>query len=433
MTSIKLILRSSVREGRYAGSLSLRLIHDRRVKTLTLRGCRLYPEEWNRKTQEIIYPEDNPRRVMYLEKLEDKVREELEILNNHLTGLQKKGRYGLEDLLSLYCKQKDEGKLSGYAESLALRLEKQGQKRTARAYRTVVRGIIKYNNKNDIPLPQMNSYLIKGFENHLRDAGKLPNTISYYMRNLRAIYNKAVAEKRIIKPKENPFSGVYTNVAKTMKRTLSADEIQCLQDLNFGKLFEEKKSDSPGYRSIENLCRARQYFAFCFYARGMSFIDMVYLKKDNVRGGFIRYVRRKTGQQIEVKVTPEMQAIIDRFSQETAGSSYVFPIIRENGKPVYLQYETALRSQNYRLKKLATLAGINKRVSTHWARHSWASIGKQENLPIRVISECLGHTSEKTTLIYLNLLDNSLLDAANETVISAIARHPICRSPIYNL
>lgn len=66
----------------------------------------------------------------------------------------------------------------------------------------------------------------------------------------------------------------------------------------------------------------------------------------------------------------------------------------------------------------------SRTLSTHWARHTWASIGKQNNLPVRVISECLGHTSEKTTRIYLDLLDNKLLDAANETVLSAIPKLP---------
>lgn len=134
----------------------------------------------------------------------------------------------------------------------------------------------------------------------------------------------------------------------------------------------------------------------------------------------IRYVRKKTGQQIEVKVTPEMQSIIDSFSADVRHSSYVFPIIRDAGKSARLQYETALRMQNHRLKKLAAIAGTSRTLSTHWARHTWASIGKQNNLPVRVISECLGHTSEKTTRIYLDLLDNKLLDAANETVLSAI-------------
>lgn len=424
MTSMNLVVRPSVRDGRHPGSLTLRVIHNRRVKTVTLPGCRLYPEEWNKETQEVVYPENNPRRTAQLVRLENKIHDEVGIFTSHLSALQKRGRYSVEDLLTLYRLCKDDGKLSGYTETLAVEMEKRGQVRTASAYRTVTRGLIKFNKDQDIPLGQINSCLIKDFEKHLKDAGKMPNTVSYYMRNLRAIFNKAVSDKRISKPKECPFSGVYKGVTKTMKRALSFEEIHLLQNLDFAELLEGKKQESRDYRAIENLYRARRYFGFCFYARGMSFVDLAYLRKDNIRGGILRYVRRKTGQQMEVKVTPEMQGIIDGFSVEVQGSPYIFPIIKPDSEtPAYCQYESALRCQNFRLKKLAKLAGINKSISTHWARHSWASAGKRANLPIRVISECLGHTSEKTTLIYLDSLENYVLDAANETVISAIF-HP---------
>lgn len=426
MTSINLVLRPSTRIGRYQGSLSLRLIHNRSVKTVTLSDCRLYPEEWNKKTQEVIYPENNPCRTAYLELLENKIHDEVEILNSYLVTLEKQGRYNLDDF---YHQHKDEGKLSGYTEALARQLERRGQMRTANAYRTVTRGIVQFNKGDDIPLGEINACLIKDFENYLKDRGRLPNTISYYMRNLRAIFNKAVMDKRVVKPQDCPFTSVYKGVTKTMKRALSLDEIKMLHDLDFDKLLKHKNEDSPEYKALKNLYRARQYFGFCFYARGMSFVDMSYLRKDCIRSGFIRYVRKKTGQQMEIKVTPELQAIINSFSSEVQGSPYVFPIIKDNGKPPYKQYETGLRLQNYHLKKLTALAGIRKTISTHWARHSWASIGKKENLSIRVISECLGHTSEKTTLIYLDSLDNSLLDAANEKVISAVSRSPVHALP----
>ena len=420
MTSISLIFRPSIKAGRHPGSLSLRIIHNRRAKTTTLPGIRLYPQEWDKDMQEIIYPENNQRRALQLAQFERAIDAEVDILNDHLFTLEQQGRFQLEDLFALYRRRKNSGKLHGYAESLALGLERRGQMRTAEAYRTVTRGLIQFNKNEDIALPHINSCLIKDFEKHLKESGKMPNTISYYMRNLRAIYNKAVADKCTTRHKENPFSGVYMGVTKTMKRALSVDEVKQMKCLDFSKLFEDKAPESREYRATENLYRAWRYFTFCFYARGMSFVDMVYLRKENIRGGVIRYVRKKTGQQIEIRLTPEMKATIDSFSNEVKGSAYVFPIIRNNDLLAYSQYETALRTQNYRLKKLAILSGIKKQVSTHWARHSWANIGKHENLSIRVISECLGHTSEKTTRIYLDSLDNSLLDAANDTVISAI-------------
>lgn len=422
MTSIKIVYRPSARQGRYPGSLVLRLIHNRRVKNITLAGCKLYGEEWDGESQRIVYPAGDSQRTAYLEKTELTIAREMQLLENHLSVLEKQGRYTADELAGMYCRHKDNGKILGYGERLAFELEQRGQLRTARAYRTVTRGLVEFSKGKDIPLAHINNKLIKDFETYLKDKGRLPNTISYYMRNLRAIYNKAVAGKRIVCRGGNPFAGVCTGVTKTMKRALSPGELKKIRNLDFSALLKEKKSGTKEHIRLKKVEAARRYFSFCFYARGMCFIDLAHLKKDNIRGGFIRYVRKKTGRQIEIRITREMQEIIDSFAEETKASPYVFPLLKSNKKNIRLQYETALKMQNLYLKEIASLAKVDKPVSTHWARHSWATVGKQENIPLRVISECLGHTSEKTTLIYLGLLDNSVLDAANEAVASAIMR-----------
>ena len=419
MTSMNLVLRPSTKEGHHPGSLSLRVIHNRQVKTVTLPGCRLYPEEWNKETQEVIYPDNNPRRLAALELLARRVNDEVELLNTHLQTLEKQGRYSVEDLVRLYRQRKDNSTLSGYCDTLASELKRLGQGRTANAYRTVTRGLIKFNKGQDIPLREINARLIKEFEIYLKTCC-MPNTISYYMRNLRAIYNKAVAEKIIRGRDEKPFAGVYTGVTKTMKRALRLEEVQKLLSLDLNGLVKEQEPDNAKRIELEKLYTAQRYFAFCFNARGMCFIDLAYLQKSNIRSGVIKYVRKKTGQQMEVKVNNEMKAIIDSFSKETIGTPFLFPITRDMGKDYRPQYENGLRIQNLRLKKLAAMADIPRQLSTHWARHSWANMGKQQDLPLRVISECLGHKSEKTTLIYLDQLDNSLLDSANDKITSAV-------------
>lgn len=423
MTSVTLVYRPSSRVGHYPGSLSLRIIHKRRNKTVALPGCRIFSEEWDKERQQIIYPHDDPIRSAYLSEVESRVRERTVLLSGFISELQRKGRYTVEDVLSLYREKKDENNLGGYTERLSRELEQRGQYRTSRAYLTVVRGLLKFNKGEDIPLKHIDSCLIKDFEISLRNKKRSPNTLSYYMRNLRAIYNKAIAEHRILRlSDEGPFSGVYTGVTKTMKRALTLNEIKALHDLDLRGRLQAQSPFSPEYEYYKGLYDAQRYFTFCFDARGMCFVDLAYLQKSNICGDILRYVRKKTGQQIEVKLIGELSDIIASFSDETCDIPYVFPIIRHPEKSARLQYENGLRMQNARLKKLASLAGIQKPLSTHWARHSWANIGKQENIPLRIISECLGHTSERTTLIYLDQLDNSLLDAANERVMKAILR-----------
>ncbi|MCD8264668.1 MAG: site-specific integrase [Tannerellaceae bacterium] len=289
----------------------------------------------------------------------------------------------------------------GYTELLIADMYRNGQERTANAYRTVAKGLVRFNKGEDIPLDQLNNTLIRSFENYLKQNNKMPNTVSYYMRNLRAIYNKAVADKRIPDTQQKkPFANVYTGIAQTKKRALSLEELKRLHQLAPDRFLWNIGLNSKKYRKFENLYRAWRLFFFCFYARGMSFIDLAYLRKDNIKGDILRYSRKKTGQVIELTLTPELKTILESFAKEVINSVYLFPIICPDGNSTRRQYENALRIQNVRLCKLALMAGIKKKLSTHVARHSWATIGKKQNIPIRVLSECLGHSSEKTTLIY---------------------------------
>ena len=419
MTSISFVLRPSSKVDN-PGSLTLRIIHCRQTKSITLRGCNLYSQEWDQSTQSIIYPADDPERSSFLRTVEMKMLNERTLVNNYVAELEKRGKYLSCDIVRLYRKNSDTGKLAGYTELLVRELEQREQDRTARAYRTVVNGLIAYNKGVDIPLYQINSCLIKSFEVHLKKEGKLPNTISYYMRNLRAIYNKAVNSKHIANTAgEKPFAGVYTGITKTMKRAMSLDELKELHSLDFADMLKDKNTEPQEHVRIEKLHSAWRLFFFCFHARGMCFIDLAFLQKSNISGGVLRYCRKKTGQQVEIKITDELQRIIDSFASEVKYSPFLFPIIKDNGKKQRLQYENALRLQNNHLKKLSMLACIRP-ISTHVARHTWATIGKQVNVPLHVISEGLGHTSEKTTLIYMGLLENSILDEANDLITSTI-------------
>ena len=424
MASINVVYRPSQKKGRHPGSLSLRLIHDRQVKTITLKGCRIYDEEWDKDIKTVLTSSGKPGRAAYLEDVASRINDEVEAIESFILLLESKGRYSLGDLLGLYQRQHDQSTLLGYVENLVTIMQARGQDRTARAYMTVTHGLMSFNGNTNIPLIKINSCLIKDFESHLKEKGRLPNTISYYMRNLRAIYNKAVKDKLILPQKtDHPFAGVFTGNVKTAKRALSLDETRNLLDVDFEALLRGTLPGSREYDYLKSLSQAQRYFSFCLYARGMCFVDLAYLKKANIKNGTIRYIRKKTGQQIEMQIIPLMQSIIDSFAAETADSPYVFPIIRDTDKPALMQYENALRTQNNRLKRLATLAGIDRTISTHQARHTWATVGKLINLPTTVIGEGLGHTSESTTTIYLALLNNSILDDANRRIALTIQRH----------
>lgn len=146
--------------------------------------------------------------------------------------------------------------------------------------------------------------------------------------------------------------------------------------------------------------------------------DVAFLRRDDICGDWFSYVRRKTGQRLTVRIEPPMAAIINRYKNEAG--EYVFPIISADGQDAYRQYQTALGYHNRKLKQLAEIAGISEKLSTYTARHSWATAARRHNVPLSIISAGLGHSSERTTLIYLDSVENVALDNANHEILKCL-------------
>ena len=161
---------------------------------------------------------------------------------------------------------------------------------------------------------------------------------------------------------------------------------------------------------------ARDMFLFSFYTRGMSFIDMAYLKKKDLSNGILSYRRRKTGQQLFIRWEKYMQMIVDKY--ENPLSEYLLPIIKPKNGNERTQYQNAMYLINRKLKEIGKIVGVQIPLTMYVARHSWASVAKNKNVPISVISEGMGHDSEMTTQIYLASLDNTIVDKANSMILS---------------
>ena len=245
----------------------------------------------------------------------------------------------------------------------------------------------------------MTSTFILGYEEFLIKRGLCRNSTSFYMRNLRAIVNRAI--ERDFEVTRNPFKHVYMGVDKTIKRAVSLDVVQKIRDIDLG-----------GHPSLDF---ARKVFMFAFYTRGMSFVDIAFLKKSDMNNGLITYSRRKTRQQISVRIEPEIKKLIDSFGNNE--TDYLLPIITEAGGDVERQYENAYFRINRNLQKVGKQLGLETKLTLYVARHAWASIAHSNNVALSTISKAMGHDSEKTTVIYLKSLDSSSVDKANSDII----------------
>ena len=293
---------------------------------------------------------------------------------------------------------------------------------TQENYRTAVRSFIRFCGGEDVRLSALDADTVRRYERWLQDRGVCPNTSSCYMRSLRAIYNK-VAAKRLVKDKA-PFKGVFTDNERAVKRSIGEKEIRKIKSLSPGP--SPIGRGERGRRGAGSGASAADFFLFSFYAMGMPFVDLAHLKRSQIKNGVLTYHRRKTGQQVRVKLEPCMIDILDKYA--TQESEYLFPILYKveegkdgkGGKTVEVPYPSALNRYNRALKTLARQAGISVNLTSYVARHSWASIAYGRNIDLPVISKALGHTNTQTTLVYISEIDDRQLASANRKLLKGI-------------
>ncbi len=312
--------------------------------------------------------------------------------------------------------------LVGYTDRLSAEMDRRGYHRRAKAYRTACGRLCGFAGIDNLSYEHITPSLLLDFQHSLRSEGLSMNTISFYMRTLRSIYHKAISDGCIPRREDNLFEGVYTGVPPTRKRSLNRDELSVLSAFDPTTVSAEPSWSGRSTQPVlpDHLGQSLAMFLFCYHARGMCFIDMANLKKSDLSGDVLRYRRHKTGQSIELKVLPAMRRIIDWFAPLTADLPYLFPVISAPDKDPRLQYESGLRLQNLRLKTIARYCDLPEQLSTHVARHSWATVARNAGLPLAVISEGLGHANQHTTEIYLASLERSVIDLASMMVSDAI-------------
>lgn len=402
MATVKTKFRASSSKTK-EGTLFYQVIHNRVARQIHT-NYRLYPQEWDAERKEIIFPPGTGEiRRNYLVSLKTAVQEDSRRLKSVVLRLERTDNtYTAEDVVSKYLSPADNCCFISFAQNLIGQLRQIGKRCTADTYTTAINSFARFRRENDILLDEMDSDLVTAYESYLKSIGICPNSISFYMRNLRAIYNRAVDKELTVQ--RHPFKHVYTGIDKTVKRAVPLNVIRQIRELDLS------------LRPVMDY--ARDVFMFSFYTRGMSFVDMAFLKKKELQNGILSYRRRKTNQQLFIKWEKPMQELIDKY--DTTGSPYLLPIIKSSSKDERRQYKSEAHRINRNLKKIGEQLGLVIPLTTYVARHGWASIAKSKNIPIATISEAMGHDSETTTRIYLASLDTSVVDKANSLILKSL-------------
>ncbi|MCD8296616.1 MAG: site-specific integrase [Prevotella sp.] len=395
MATVKVKYRPSIIADK-EGVIYYQIIHKRVVRQIRT-DYHIFKQEWDGRKSRVIIVIGN--REEYLITVNKWIIRDVKRINFIIGMLESSvNEYLTDDIVEKYQDSIKEQSFYCLMDRVIAQLIRMNKDQTAANYTATLKSFMRFRNYNDVSLDEINSDLMVEYEAYLKGKGIVLNTVSFYMRILRAVYNRAV--KNGLTEQHNPFKYVYTGIARTVKRALSLKDIKQIKNLDLSK--------KP------TMDFARDMFMFSFYTRGMSFIDMAYLKKRNLHNGILSYYRRKTGQQMLIKWEKCMQDIIDKYS--IVHSDYLLPIIKKsNGERQ--QYRNALHLINNKLKEISVLAGFETNLTMYVSRHSWASAAKNKNIPISIISEGMGHNSERITQIYLASLDTSLIDKANITII----------------
>lgn len=400
MASIKVKFRPST-VADHEGAIYYQIIHDRKVRQL-LTDYKVFPTEWDENRSMVTTTQKSERKSFILS-IRERIRWDVERLTKIDRKLDADGlTYTADDVIDEFNRYAHEYSLFNFMEGIIARLKQNGKVRTSETYRSALNSFKKFRNDKDIMLDCITSGIMEDYEAWHKGRGVAPNTISFYTRILRAVYNRAVEDDII--ENRNPFRHVYTGVDKTVKRALPLAVIKKIKSLDL--------SLTPA------LDFARDMFLMSFYLRGMSFIDMAFLKKTDLKNGYITYRRHKTGQQLIIEWTKEMQMILDKYPENK--SDYLLPVIRNPGINERSTYRNAGYNINRSLKRIAEMVGVNIPLTLYVARHSWASAAKAKGIPLSVISEGMGHDSEATTQIYLASLDTSVVDKANAIILKSL-------------
>lgn len=396
-TTVKAKFRPSTVEDR-PGTIIYLVTHRRIARQITT-GYKVFPCEWDEEHSEPVLVSDSSRTDI-INRITQKLRSDMERLKAIIKRFDNgRSSYSSDDVVAEFRHTERENTFFNFMENVIERLRQLNHIGTAKNYRAALGSFRQFRGNVDISFASIGHVLMEDYQAYMTSAGLTPNSISFYMRILRAVYNRAVEQE--LTEDRRPFRTVFTGLEKTRKRAISISDIKRIRDLDL--------SLKP------NLEFARDLFLFLFFCRGMSFIDAAFLKKSDIQNGMLTYRRHKTNQVLHIKIIEPIKELVDRYSSND--SPYLLPVVTRSHCDERRQYETALRRVNKSLKTIAGMVKLPIPLTTYVSRHAWATIAKSKNIPVNVISDALGHDSIATTQIYLASIDTSVIDKANELII----------------
>lgn len=397
MASIKTLLYTSkvLKNGEHP--IMIRLIKDRKTKYISV-GHSCHPDLWDFKKE---LPKKKHPNYRELEINIDLKRAEAKSL---LLGFENEQKdFSLDEFKRKYTAHTKKTSFFEYLDQAVVDLRKAGKDGYADSHQDLKRILSRYQEEG-FSFSEINHSLLRKIEQFFRERGLKENSIGVYFRTFQAVYNKAVADG-YGKKGDSPFSDFKPSKfkAQTKKRAITKEAIQLLAQV-------EVKQDRRMFHS-------KNAFLFSFYCSGINFKDIAMLTWDNIVGGgeYLHYEREKTGDIFDIKLLlPALEILA--FYREQRIDKYVFPYLNEktyrSSTQIHERIKERRKVTNKDLKKLALVAGVDPKLTTYTARHSFATVLKRSGVATGKIAELMGHESERTTQIYLDNFEQQDLHEA---------------------
>ena len=294
-----------------------------------------------------------------------------------------------------------------HIEDYASKLYSEGSIKTSKGFTTTSHHLKDYlKKKNDSLLfPDVTIEFLNSLEKYFLgpNMNLSYSSVGVHMRNIRTVFNQAIS-KKIVSSELYPFGkGKYIPPSsKKSKKALPLETIEKIYNYT---------SD------VSQIARAKDMWLFAYFANGMNVKDIAFLKYENIKDGVLSFIREKTKhstkdniQKIQVFITEDIQRIINKWGKKPARpKTFIFDILNPkdlSDLQVYRDVNQGVRTINKYMKRIAEDLKLERVPTTNFARHSFSTVLKRAGVPIEMISEQLGHTSIKTTQIYLDSFEN---------------------------
>jgi integrase/recombinase XerD len=377
-------------------------LHNVKIRVYFNRKYRYYSTDIDLKLGEL-------EKILNARRKTDEQKELYFKLNKYLTKandiIKKLDVFSFEKFDKIYFEGRDVFKSVSYAfDRYVEDLETEGRIGTASNYRAAIRSLEEF--KHGLKFSDITISFLKKYEQWMLEGGHSITTVGMYLRALRAVYNQQNIDRSLY-----PFEKYEIQTGKNIKKALTLNEISLIYN----------------YKATGTEAMARDYWMFLYLCNGMNVKDFCSLKWENISGDILTYQREKTkrtrrdSKKIVVSLKPETWKIINKYGKRSiVPDSYIFPHY-ENGMTPERKQEVSqqlIKTINKYMKRIARNVGINKEVTTYYARHSFATILKQSGVDISMISDLLGHSNLSVTENYLDGFENDQIKRQTDVLTS---------------